>query len=354
MAHGGDLEADVALRCGGFALDAALRVAEGEIVALLGPNGAGKSTFVRAVAGLLPIDTGRIALGSVVLDEPASGTRLAPDERGIGVVFQSGMLFPHRSVLDNVAFGLRARGLARRAARDRARAWLDRLRIGDLAHVRPAGLSGGEAQRVALARTLAAEPAALLLDEPLSALDVEVRQEVRALLRHHLGDFPGPCLIVTHDPVEAVTLADRLVVMERGRVMQEGTVAEVTARPRTPWIARFAGANLYRGTARGDVVEVDGGARLRLAEATNGDVLVLLRPQAVTLHRRAPEGSQRNVWRGRVVTLEPVGDRIRVELDGALRLVAEVTAAAAAELDLAGGGEVWAAAKASELDVYPA
>src|SRR5690606_23995610 len=226
-------------------LDVSLRVAAGEVVALLGPNGAGKTTALRALAGLRPLDAGRIALGDTVLDDPAAGVFVPPDRRPVGVVFQDYLLFPHLSVMDNVAFGLRCRGARRAEARRAAVEWLDRVGLAAQAARRPRDLSGGQAQRVALARALAVHPRLLLLDEPLAALDARIRLETRAHLQRRLRDQQAAPLLVTHDPLDAMVLADRVVVVEDGRVVQEGDAAEITRRPRTDYVARLAGLNLY-------------------------------------------------------------------------------------------------------------
>jgi molybdate transport system ATP-binding protein len=345
------------LRRGSFELAADVAAAPGEVVALLGPNGAGKSTLLRAVAGLLRLDTGRLTLGDRVLDDPATGGFVEPRARRIGVVFQDHRLFPHLSALDNVAFGARSLGAERRAARRGAADWLERLGIGDLAGRRPRALSGGQAQRVALARALACDPVALLLDEPLAALDVQTRADVQGELRRHLADFAGPTLFVTHDAIEALLLADRIVVLEQGRVAQEGSPAEITRRPLTPYVARLVGMNLYRGVAAGHRVDLDGGGALVTADAATGRVLVALRPAALTIHVTAPgPSSARNVWPADIASLAPLGDRIRVtaqaERFGHVATV-DVTAAAVADLALAPGRRVWLAAKASEIDAYP-
>ena len=193
---------------------------------MLGPNGAGKSTLLSAVAGLTPVSAGRIQLDGRSLDDADSGTFVEAAQRPVGFVFQDYRLFPHLSVLDNVAFSPRARGLGRRAGpRCRRRTGWTGWASPTSARRRPADLSGGQAQRVALARALAGDPALLLLDEPLSALDARTRLDVQTELKRHLVDFAGPCLLVTHDPLEALVLADRLLVLEHGRVVQEGTPA---------------------------------------------------------------------------------------------------------------------------------
>lgn len=340
------------VRRGAFALDVDLRLGTG-VVAVVGPNGAGKSTLVRAVAGLAPLDAGRIVLGGTVLTDVAAGRAVPPQRRRLGVVFQSHLLFPHLTARDNVAFAPRARGHASGTARGIADDWLSRMGLADLADARPAQLSGGQAQRVALARALASAPQALVLDEPLAALDVATRHDVRRLLRTHLADFAGPVVLVTHDPVEAATLADRILVLEDGRVTHDGDVAAITGHPRTAWAARLAGVNLYAGHAEGTTVTLDAGGALATADPMAGPVWVTVPPAAVALYPAAPHGTPRNVWPVAVLGHETLGDRVRVQLDGSPPVTAEVTPAGAADLGLATAATLWASVKATELVVYP-
>ena len=351
------LDACVEVQLGDLHLDLDLSVGTDQVVAVLGPNGAGKTTLLRALAGLLALQHGRVVLDGDVLEDAATGVRQAPEDRAVAVVFQDYLLFPHLTAVENVAFGLRCRGMARSQARGRAREWLDELGLADRADARPGGLSGGQAQRVALARALATEPRLLLLDEPLSALDVSTRAEVRRDLRRHLASFPGVRLVVTHDPLEAMALADVLVVLEGGRLVQSGTPAEVSARPRSRYVADLVGVNLWRGRAGDRRVVLDGESVLHAPDANTGgtgEVFALVHPRAVSLHRRPPEGTPRNVWEGVAESLDLEGDRVRVRVGGPLEIVAEVTPAAVAELRLADGGPVWVAVKATEVAVYPA
>jgi len=350
---------DASVRRGDFSLDVRVEVAPGEVLGVLGPNGAGKSTLLRALAGLTPLTKGSIRLGDETLDDAVADTFVPAERRPVGLVFQDYRLFPHLDVRDNVAFAPRSQGAGRRASRDRATTWLERLDLLELAARRPHEISGGQAQRVALARALAAEPRLLLLDEPLSALDARTRLDVRTRLRHHLKDFPGPVLLVTHDPLEAMVLADRLLVIEDGRVVQQGTPADVARRPATQYVARLVGLNLYAGTLRsgGTTVDLDAGGTLAVAAAEGlpptGRVLVGLRPAAVTIHTAQPEhSSPRNVWVGRIGGLELLADRVRVQVDGTPPALVDVTPAAVAELDLHTGRQVWLSAKATETDVY--
>jgi molybdate transport system ATP-binding protein len=343
------LDAHLVVHRPGWTLDVTLTAGAGEVVALLGPNGAGKTTALRALAGLQRLDGGQVRIGDeLVTDVPAA-------RRQVGVVFQDHLLFPHLSALENVAFGPRSRGVAAPLARAAARQWLDRVGVGGLAAARPRTLSGGQAQRVALARALAAEPRLLLLDEPLAALDARTRLTVRSELRRHLGGFPGAAVLVTHDALDAMVLADRLVVVEHGAVVQTGTPAEIARRPRTEYVARLVGLNLVRGVAHGHDVRVDGGATLVTAERANGPVYAAFRPAAVAVYPERPTGSPRNVWAGTVTAAEPHGDAVRLGVEaGGLPVLADCTAAAVAELGLVPGTPVWVSVKAAEIEVYPA
>jgi molybdate transport system ATP-binding protein len=347
------LHAEVSMTIGTLTLDVDISVEENEVVAILGPNGSGKSTFLKVLAGLLPITSGRVVLGDLVLDDPSAGIRMPTEQRPIGYVFQDYLLFPHLSALENVAFGLRSRGMPKAQARTHALEWLERVGLASQASSRPRALSGGQGQRVALARALATDPRLLLLDEPLAALDAGSRLEVRRQIRRHLASFEGTRLIVTHDPLEAAALADRLVVIEGGRVVQTGTPAEVSERPQSPYVAELVGLNLLKGTANGAVVELEGGGALVFAGSEKGDVFAVVHPRAVALYRSRPDGTPRNVWQGTVGSMDLEGDRARVRVDGAIPIVAEVTPAALSDLQLADGGKVWVSVKATEVTVYP-
>ena len=346
------LVADVRSRIGALDLEMECEVQDGEVVALLGPNGAGKTTLLRTIAGLASSDSCRVELDGQVLEDTATGHYVPTEARSIGFVFQDYLLFPHLSVVDNVAFGLRARGLA--DPRRHALEWIDRVWLASRAASRPAELSGGERQRVALARALAPGPRLLLLDEPLAALDATTRVAVRRDLRSHLASFRGVRLLVTHDPLEAAALADRLVVMENGKHVQTGTPAEVAEHPRSSYVADLVGVNLLRGEAEHGAVRLPGGGVVAAAGAQSGEVFAVIHPRAVSLHRSKPEGSPRNVWSGTAHGVEIYGDRARVRVDGHVPIVAEVTPAAMADLKLAEGGVVWLSFKATDVSVYPA
>lgn len=347
------LSVHAVLRLGALDLDVEFDVRPGELVAVLGPNGAGKSTLLRAVAGLQPLDRGHVTVDDRVLDD-GDGVFVEPEQRPIGVVFQQYLLFEHMSVLENVAFGLRARGVAKGDARSRARAWIDRLGLSEHAAARPRQLSGGQSQRTALARAMATDPRVLLLDEPLAALDVGTRATVRRDLRQHLATFEGMRVLVTHDPVDAWALADRVVIVENGRVVQHGTLTEVTARPRSRYVADLVGVNLVSGEVRDGVLHTPSGAAVVIADADAGPALAVIRPHSVVLTREVPSSSARNVWPGTIVDLDRLGERVRVVLGGTLPLTAEITVASMESLSLRPGDEVFAAVKATDIDVAPA
>jgi molybdate transport system ATP-binding protein len=349
------LDAAVALRLGRLDLDVEIHVEPGELLAVLGPNGSGKSTLLRALAGLLPIDRGAVSIDGVTYDDPDRALFVPAEGRPIGVVFQDYLLFAHLSARENVAFGLRARGVPKDEARRRADEWLQLVGLADHASHRPRALSGGQAQRVALARALVTGPRLLLLDEPLGALDAGTRTALRRDLRRYLDSFDGMRVLVTHDPVDAYAFADRIAIVDSGKIVQVGTIGEVTAHPRSPYVAHLVGTNLYAGTVHGATLTTEGGAGIVLADAEPGPSFAVIRPQAITLSREAPvTTSARNVWQGVVGDVDRVGDRIRITVAGPLPLTAEITALALDTLDLRPGDKVFAAVKATDIDVYPA
>ena len=348
MSH---LDAHVVVRRPAHTVDVRLRAEAGDVVAVIGPNGAGKSTFVRALAGVVPLDEGSVRCGGE-LWETAEGSRTETRRRGVGMVFQHQLLFPHLTARANVAFGPRSRGVRRAVADATADTWLARLGVGDLADRRPAQLSGGQAQRVAVARALATSPRLLLLDEPLAALDVGVAMALRLELTRHLADFDGVTVLVTHDALDALTLATRVLVLHEGRVAQEGTPAEVARRPATDHVARLVGLNVVRGLADGTRVRLAGGSTLVTATPARGEVSACFTPSAVTLTGTEPQGSARNRWSGTVTSVAPHGAAVRVHVDAAVGLVADVTPESAASLRLVPGAQVWATVKATEITVY--
>lgn len=345
------LDAELNLRRGDFTLDVSLEAEPGQILALLGPNGAGKSSALRALAGLVPLTGGHVRL------DDADETTTPVEQRPISMVFQDYLLFQHMSALDNVAFGPRCQGMSKAAARDHALRSLAHMDLAEHAHSRPRQLSGGQAQRVALARALAVRPRLLLLDEPMAALDASTRIDVRARLRHLLEGFEGVTVLVTHDPLEAMVLADRIAVIESGRVVQQGNPAEVARRPRTGYVARLVGLNLFRGRADGTTVTLDdpsdGSTRVEVHRPHSGPALVAFPPRAVALYPERPRGSPRNMWELTVDGIERFGDQVRVHLAGPPSLAADISPAALAELGLTRGDAVWAGVKAAEAECYP-
>jgi molybdate transport system ATP-binding protein len=348
------VDARIVRRLGSLQLDFELTTEPGEVVALLGPNGSGKTTTFRCLAGLLPIDEGRIELDGTCLDDPSAQVFVPPERRPVAVVFQQYLLFPNLTALENVAFGLRARGVPKAAARARATAWLDRVGLIDQAGQWPHALSGGQAQRVALARALATEPRLLLLDEPLAALDAGTRSEVRRDLRRHLATFDGVRLLVTHDPVDAYALADRVVILEAGQIVQTGTLADVTAQPRSRYIADLVGVNLLSGNGSNGTMTTPSGGHIVPVDPVDGPAFAVIQPHAVAIYLSPPEGSPRNVWAVTVADIDRQADRVRVRLTGEIPLVAEITPGALYDLMLRPGERVWASVKATEIATYPA
>jgi molybdate transport system ATP-binding protein len=347
------LAATIDRTLGTFRLRAEIHADVGETVAVLGPNGSGKTTLFRCLAGLVPIDRGRITLHGTVLDDPAADLFVRPEQRPVAVVFQDYLLFAHLSALDNVAFGLRSRRIPKADARRRAIGWLERVGLADHAHHRPQALSGGQAQRVALARALATEPGLLLLDEPLAALDVSTRRTVRRELRRHLQTFAGVRLLVTHDPLDAYALADRLVILEHGEVTQTGTIATVTAHPRSRYVADLVGINLFAGRGSQRSVTIPTGARIVTTDEVDGETFAAIHPRSVAIYRTPPDGSPRNVWNVTVADIDRQLDRVRISTSGEIALVAEITVGALDELELRPGDTVWAVVKATDITTYP-
>ena len=347
------LDADLRAHRGNFGIEVPLKASPGEVIAVLGPNGAGKTTLLHALAGLLPLTAGHVIVDGTTWADPAH--HLPPEERSVGMLAADHLLFPHLSAVRNVMFGPIARGESRSGARDRALRELSALGVEELAARKPSQLSHGQAQRVALARALATDPALLLLDEPLSALDPSARPTVRAALASRLTAYEGVAIIVTHDPLDALTLADRLVFLEGGRIVQEGAPQEIVEHPRNRYVADVAGLNLYAGESSSrDRVAIDGLEIVTVEHEHTGASWVAFAPSAVSLYPELPVGSPRNTWLLRVAAIELVGQTARVRCTGVLDLVAEITAGSLATLRLQPGAPVWASLKASEVRTYPA
>jgi molybdate transport system ATP-binding protein len=347
------LEATLTVARADLQVDVDLTASEGDILAVVGPNGAGKSTLVNALCGLLPLERGRVVVGGTVWEDPSSAVRLPPQRRSVGVLFQALALFENMTALENVAYGLRSLGTKRSRARALAKAVLERMGAIDLAEVRAGDLSGGQAQKVALARALAIQPDLLLLDEPTSKLDVTNQREIRRTLTRSLEDFGGVAILVTHQPLETLALADVVAVLEKGRVTQQGNTTELQLHPHSPYVAEFVGVNLFEGRSGIDHVRLKSGATVAVLDAPPGDVLVAIHPTAIALHRTAPEGTPRNVWCLEVAEVDYEGERVRVRLTGALSVVAEITRSAAAQLQIDAKGIAWASTKATQVRTYP-
>lgn len=338
-------------------IDVALTLGPTEKIAILGPNGAGKSSILAAIAGLLRPDEGFARLdGDTLFDIGRPGEmdvwRQAHSRR-TALLAQDPLLFPHLTVLDNVAFGPRSAGASRRESQAAAQRWLTEVDATEFAKRKPSQLSGGQAQRIAVARALAAEPRLLLLDEPMSTLDVSVVPPIRQMLRRVLSDRAA--IIVTHDVLDALLLADRVIVIEDGRVAEEGPTRDILSRPRSRFAASIAGLNMVSGTALGGSVRSPGGTTVEGIAAESirdGDpVVAVFSPSAVAVHLTPPGGSPRNVIPATITEIEPLGDRMRIRT---AELNADITAPSVAALDLAPGTAVLLVVKASEVSIYEA
>ena len=345
-------------------VDIELSIAAGEVLAVLGPNGAGKSTALHTIAGLVRPDSGVVRLGDRILTDTAADVFVPIHARRVGLLLQNALLFPHLSVAANVAFAPRSghRKRPRRAALATAAHWLAQVDATDLSDRMPRQLSGGQAQRVALARALAADPDVLLLDEPLAGLDVSTATAMRKLLRNTLSRDGRSAVLITHDLIDVLALADRVLILESGTVVETGSVASVLAAPRSHFGARFAGVNLVSGTAGpGGALKTEWGAAWHGSPAQ--DVVVgqhavaVFSPAAVAVYRDKPHGSPRNTLEVTVAELDSMGPAIRVRTDeqpdGAPGLAADITGESAAELRLAPGERVYFSVKAQEITVHP-
>ncbi len=347
------LVADVGIVAGTLEVEVCIRAEPGETVVILGPNGAGKTSLLRSLAGLHALERGSISFCGVTVDDPEQEIWVPPEKRRVAMAFQQGLLFPHLSVVENVAFGLRSGGASRSDALEQARHWLHWVELTDRASDAPGGLSGGEAQRVGLARALACDADLLLLDEPFAALDLGAKDRFRMRLATLLAERRSTTVVVTHDPLDAMSLADHLVVLESGTVVQEGTPAEVNRAPATTFVAHLVGLNLIDGVATGHEVQLESGTSLVTPEPHDGPTTVAFAPHAVLLHQDRPSGSARNVWQATVAGIHRSADRTRVQLGEPVPCVAEITVDALTDLDLELGQRIWVSVKATELDTHP-
>lgn len=335
--------------------------ADGEIVAVLGPNGAGKSTLLSLIAGLLRPDEGRVALGTDVVTDTRAGMFVPAHARGVASLTQKALLFPHLTVEANVAFAPRSRGMHKREARELARRWLKSVDATELADRKPSELSGGQAQRVAIARALAADPRVLLLDEPMSALDVDTAPAVRRLLRTVLREQRRTAIVVTHDLLDALALADTVVVVESGRIVERGPTTEVLTAPRSAFAARIAGVNLVSGNIDGsESLTTPWGSTVagHSSEVDHGDGVAVFAPSAVAVHLEPPHASPRNVFPVTIAEMDVHGATVRLRgplnPDGSPGIAADVTPAAVAELDLEPGRDVYFVVKSQEVAIHSA
>ena len=352
-------------------LDVEFSVAAGEVLAVLGPNGAGKSTTVAVIAGLLRADDAVVRVGNRILTDTDRGVCVPVHDRRIGVLMQDPLLFPHLTAIGNVAFAAR-RHADRSEARPRARRWLAEVGADDLADRAPDELSGGQAQLVALARALAAEPEVLLLDEPLAGLDVAGAATARSVLRRVLAAESRTALLITHDLIDVLTLADRVLVLEAGKVVESGRVADVLVAPRSDFGARIAGVNLVRGRMvgpgtlcdaagmnwHGVIAAEDSGSPAREPITMRQECVAVFAPAGVAVYREQPHGSPRNSVRVRIAALETTGGVVRVraaaQADGAAGLSADVTPESVAEMRLQVGEQVWFTVKTQAVGIHPA
>ncbi len=346
----GDLAAHIVVRHPtGFEVDAAIDVAAGGTTALLGPNGAGKSTIVTALGGLQPLTSGFVKLGDRVLEDVSSGVFVRPEDRRIGIVFQHALLFRHLNVLQNIEFGPKSLKRDRNQTREVVEEWIERLELESLTDRKPSQLSGGEIQRVAIARTMATEPELLILDEPLAAIDASARPHVRRLISDFLATFDGPAIVITHDPTEAFLLSESVTILENGVVTDAGPVDAVRLTPKSAYAADLAGVNFVTGQAANGIVTA-GAHDIHIADSELvGGVVVTIHPRSISLHTTRPEGSARNVWATTVERIEATRDKVRVLTGDPLQLTAEVTTAGAEAVGLAVGEPIWISIKATEI-----
>ncbi|MGA0568186.1 sulfate/molybdate ABC transporter ATP-binding protein [Rathayibacter sp. KR2-224] len=360
--EGVSLMAKVHARRGSFALDVELDVLPGRTLAVLGPNGAGKSTLLETIVGRLRPEHGRVRVGERVVSEPGRGIHVAPEHRRVGLLNQAPSLFPHLSALENVAFGPRAAGVSRNEARDEAARLLTAVGLRGHEERRPARLSGGQQQRVALARALAARPDVLLLDEPFSALDVATAADIRMLTAETLRSTATTAVIVTHDVIDALSLAEDCVVLDAGRVVDAGPLERVLGMPRSPFVAAMAGMNLLAGTSAGSgLLTTDDGRMLRGRESQplrrGARAFAAFAPASVHIARLEHAGvqedtSEESSVRGTVERWELGTGGVRVRLTSGW--AADVPPAEFASLHLARGDQLLLRVPSSAVILYPA
>ncbi len=337
------LDARVILNRDSLTLDVELQLQHGEVIAVLGPNGAGKTSLLHALLGWLELESGWIMVDGEVIDSPDTDSYVPPQHRPFGMVFQDGLLFPHMSVEKNILFG---------AGKDfNLKPLAESLQANELLAKFPSELSAGERQRAAIARSLAARPKVLFLDEPFSALDIQGKRRGRSLLKEALAIGVSGCLIVTHDLVDAFTLADRVMIIEGGKLTQFDVPDRIRSRPGSEWIADLVGWNYYEGIGEGSVVTLPHGTTIFTAQDDlDGPTSISINPASVSIFKSQPSGSPRNSWLSSIQNIEILDGRARVSLVGEIDICADITTAAANELRQSISSEVWVSVKATEVD----
>ena len=337
------LDARVILNRDSLTLDVELQLQHGEVIAVLGPNGAGKTSLLHALLGWLELESGWIMVDGEVIDSPDTDSYVPPQHRPFGMVFQDGLLFPHMSVEKNILFG---------AGKDfNLKPLAESLQASELLAKFPSELSAGERQRAAIARSLAARPKVLFLDEPFSALDIQGKRRGRSLLKEALAIGVSGCLIVTHDLVDAFTLADRVMIIEGGKLTQFDVPDRIRSRPGSEWIADLVGWNYYEGIGEGSVVTLPHGTTIFTAQDDlDGPTSISINPASVSIFKSQPSGSPRNSWLTSIQNIEILGGRARVSLVGEIDICADITTVAANELRQSISSEVWVSVKATEVD----
>ena len=337
------LDARVILNRDSLTLDVELQLQHGEVIAVLGPNGAGKTSLLHALLGWLELESGWIMVDGEVIDSPDTDSYVPPQHRPFGMVFQDGLLFPHMSVEKNILFG---------AGKDfNLKPLEESLQSNELLAKFPSELSAGERQRAAIARSLAARPKVLFLDEPFSALDIQGKRRGRSLLKEALAIGVSGCLIVTHDLVDAFTLADRVMIIEGGKLTQFDVPDRIRSRPGSEWIADLVGWNYYEGIGEGSVVTLPHGTTIFTAQDDlDGPTSISINTASVSILKSQPSGSPRNSWLSSIQNIEILDGRARVSLVGEIDICADITTAAANELRQSISSEVWVSVKATEVD----
>jgi molybdate transport system ATP-binding protein len=342
-----------------FSIDVDICI-ESNVAVMLGPSGHGKTTVLNMIAGITRPDDGMISIGNTLLFDSSKGISVGMEKRNIGFVFQDYALFPHLSIFENVAYGLKARGLPAAEIQLRVMRELERLAISSLQNEVPARLSAGQRQRVALARALVIDPCLLLMDEPLSALDMQLRSRVRSELNELLHKLEIPTIIVTHDVLDAIGFGGTVMVLEHGRIAQQGSYEDLLATPSSRFVAEFVESNAYSGKVKstdeqGDaIIVLENGVEINavLEEEYSDTILVVIHPWDVAL-QKTPEGSVRNILKGKVLNICPLRDRVRVTVDAGIRITAEITRPSLERLHLKEGGDIYAGFKTMAVRVFP-